>query len=251
MYHGVGDHPAARGELRYTVAEAGLRRHAEVLATEAHVLGLDALLRGDGGPSSVVLTFDDGEHTVHTLGLPVLRDAGLVATIYVTTGWIGTAGYLDADQLRDLRDAGWTIGAHGVTHRYLSDLSDAELEREVYEPRETLERILGEAPRHMSLPGGRADRRVVRAVRQAGYASLGLSVIGRCAHPPRDPLALPRVMVLRGHDHAHIRRLATGDRRLLLKMRARQDALDRVKSLLGNSTYDALRGRALDLLGRR
>jgi len=250
MYHGLGDKPAGRGEPRYTLSERAFRRHVQVLAGEAP-LGLDAMLQGRGGRRGVVITFDDGEATVHSEGLPVLRAAGLTATVYVTTGWIGQEGYLSASQLLALRDAGWTIGAHGVTHRYLSDLSDADLEREVREPIETLERLLGERPRHMSLPGGRVNRRVVAQVKRAGYASLALSRVGRNADPPADRFALARVTVLRDHDPAHVRRLVAGDRRTYLKLRARQVFLGRARSLLGNRGYDLLRGKALDLARRR
>ncbi len=63
-----------------------LRRHYRV-RDALDVLGRDA---GDVAGPSVVVTFDDGYADNHDHALPVLAAAGLPATIYVTTGWIGT-----------------------------------------------------------------------------------------------------------------------------------------------------------------
>lgn len=246
MYHGVGDRPAARGELRYTVAEQHFSAQAAWLARHRRVIDLDALLQGRGRPGDVVITFDDGEQSVAELGLPLLRRHGLSATVYVTTGWIGRPGYLSADELRELHRAGWTIGGHGVTHRYLSDLSDAELRGELFESRQQLAEVLGEEPAHMSLPGGRADPRVVREVERAGWRSLGLSLVGLNPRHP-DPYALRRTMVLRSFPRATFEALAGGQRRAHARLRLRQLALDSAKRALGNGGYDRLRAT---LLGR-
>ncbi len=243
MYHGVGDDVTHGGELRYTVSEEAFRGQVASLASQQRVIGYADLLEGRGGPGSVVLTFDDGERSVATRALPVLREAGMTAAVFVTTAWIGSEGYMTPDELRELAAAGWIVGTHGVTHRYLSDLDDASLHDELIQSRDALTLILGQPPRHMSLPGGRADARVTRAARGAGYRSLSTSLLGRVPGRP-DPFAVPRLMVLRHHDDALFRRLAAGDQRLLLKLRLRQGMLDGAKRVMGNRGYDLLRGIA-------
>ena len=249
MYHGVGDSVSRGGELRYTVSEESFSRQVAILAAERRVISYPDLLAGRGGVGAAVVTFDDGEKSVITHALPVMRQAGLSGTVFMTTGWIGSEGYLDPEDLRALEQEGWTVGTHGVTHRYLSDLDDPSINDELVQSRDALTLILGHAPRHMSLPGGRADARVARAVRQAGYQSQATSVMGRADTPP-NPFAVPRMMVLRHHGDDLFRLLAAGDQALLLKLRLRQGILDGAKRVMGNRGYDLLRGVAIRVLGR-
>jgi peptidoglycan/xylan/chitin deacetylase (PgdA/CDA1 family) len=249
MYHGVGDEPAAHAELRYTVSEPTFRAHLDTLAARP-VVSLERLLYGRAPDGAVVLSFDDGERSVATRVAPLLRERSLPAVLFVTTGWIGEPGYCDERDLRQLAEAGWELGAHGVTHCFLSELPDSALARELGEARERLRQILGRPPRYVSLPGGRGDARVRQAARAAGYLALCTSVIGRNGSPPSDPFAVRRVMVQRGQRASWVSRLAAGDRRLLLELRARQELFDGAKQLLGNERYVALRAAAAKWLRR-
>lgn len=240
MYHGVGDQPTHSSELRYTVGPAEFARQMRLLAHSGRAVDYPRLVRGAAPAGSVAVTFDDGERSVATAALPVMRELGLRGTLFVTSGWIGSEGYVDAEDLRELSREGWTVGAHGATHRYLSDLARAELERELREPRQVLERILGRAPEHMSLPGGRADRRVVRAVKRAGYASLGTSRVGQ-NRPGGDPFGIRRVMIQRQFGPQLFRGIVEGRRQVYLRLQARQWLLDSAKRALGNRAYDLLR----------
>ncbi len=81
--------------------------------------------------ASVCITFDDGCETDLIAAAPVLREFGFRATFYLTAGFLGTPGYQGGDQVRELDALGFEIGCHSMTHPYLSDLSDAELGREI------------------------------------------------------------------------------------------------------------------------
>lgn len=248
MYHGVGDETAPHAELRYTVSVLSFRQQMQALSGHP-VVTLSELLARRAPAGAVVLTFDDGEQSVATRALPLLASHGFKGVLFVTTGWIGTPGYCSEEELRRLARAGWEIGAHGVSHRFLTELDDRELRSELGESRGRLADILGEPPQHLALPGGRGDRRVVEAARAAGYLSVSTSRAGRNSDPP-DPWAVRRVMVQRGHRAAWLARLAAGDRRLLVEIRVRQELLDHAKRLLGERRYQALRAAASRLLPR-
>ncbi len=64
-----------------------LRRHYTVLPMDE---ALDALREGRLPERAAVITFDDGYLNNRTLAWPVLREAGLPCTIYLTTGLLGT-----------------------------------------------------------------------------------------------------------------------------------------------------------------
>jgi hypothetical protein len=63
---------------------------------------------------SVCITFDDGCETDLIAAAPVLREFGLNATFYLTAGFVGTPGYLNAGQVRDLDSQGFQIGCHSI-----------------------------------------------------------------------------------------------------------------------------------------
>ncbi|HEX8784948.1 MAG TPA: polysaccharide deacetylase family protein [Telluria sp.] len=106
---------------------AAFRWQMKVLADCFHVMplheALDALAHGRMPPRAVCITFDDGYRSTHDLALPVLREFGFPATVFITTGYIDAGSMwndrileslraLDAEQL-DLSDAG--LGSYAVS----------------------------------------------------------------------------------------------------------------------------------------
>ncbi|WP_379677699.1 polysaccharide deacetylase family protein [Massilia consociata] len=72
---------------------ATFRWQMELLARCFNVLPLHeavaAVAAGTVPPRAVCITFDDGYRSVHDLALPVLREFGLPATVFVTSGYVG------------------------------------------------------------------------------------------------------------------------------------------------------------------
>lgn len=69
------------------------RWQMELLAECFHVMPLadavQALRDGDMPPRTVCITFDDGYRSTYDLALPVLREFGLPATVFVASGFLG------------------------------------------------------------------------------------------------------------------------------------------------------------------
>lgn len=126
-------------------------------------------------PGRVLITFDDGNLSDLAIGLPLLRDRGLRAHFFVLTGRIGQAGSLDVDDIRELQAAGMGIGSHGIDHRNWTRLDDAALETELVQSRRTLECLCGGEICEAAVPFGAYDRRVLRALRAAGYRRIHTS----------------------------------------------------------------------------
>ena len=77
----------------------------------------------------ISFTFDDGLASAYTQAAPTLAKYGFTGVDYVTSGCIGstntcpadpTATYMNWAQVTALKNAGWEIGAHAVTHPLLA-----------------------------------------------------------------------------------------------------------------------------------
>ncbi len=191
---------------------------------------------------SVCITFDDGCETDLIAAAPVLREMNFGATFYLTAGFLGTSGYLTPDQVRQLDALGFQIGCHSMTHPYLSDVSDAELGREIVDAKLHIEQILGHTIEHFSCPGGRYDQRTLETARRAGFRTVANSRF-RANSPGANAYELARVAMKR--DLSLEGFAATCQSRGLWKERLKDGARDSVRKALGNRMYDRLRAAAL------
>ncbi|HUI80262.1 MAG TPA: polysaccharide deacetylase family protein [Bryobacteraceae bacterium] len=128
---------------------------------------------GSEGERRLLLTFDDGGVSAIEHAAGILAEFNWPGHFFVTTGRIGTAGFLDEQQVRVLRRAGHAIGSHSSTHPLrMAALSAAQLDREWSESVARLEDILGEPVAMASIPGGYYSRAVASAAAQAGVRLL-------------------------------------------------------------------------------
>lgn len=90
----------------------------------------------------LVLTFDDGLD-VHESYAAIGERYNAHFTFYVPTRIIGKQGHLTEDELRTISNAGHEIGAHGVTHRSMIDLTAVDVEEEGVHAQAILQKITG------------------------------------------------------------------------------------------------------------
>lgn len=148
-----------------------------------------------------VLTFDDGYMDVSTLAAPYLIQAGLPFTVYVTTGYLNTDGYLSTDALFALsQNPLVNVGSHLVTHPMTRFLSRNEVLYEMTESKRLLERVTGKPVSDLAFPFGSAyacSQRDVRLAKRAGYDSAALTTptVYDPSRPGRN-YSLPRLNML-------------------------------------------------------
>ena len=191
---------------------------------------------------SIALTFDDGCETDLVSAAPILKKFDFGATFYIVTGSVGKRGYLSLSQLRELRESGFEIGCHSMTHPYLSDLDEAGLQREIAEAKTQLEQMLGCPVEHFSCPGGRSDPRAVQVARSAGFRTVATS-LPRANTPATDRFGLGRVAMKRGLNLDDFKNLCQG--RSLWAMGLSGSLRDGAKRMLGNAAYDRVRALLL------
>jgi len=191
---------------------------------------------------SVCITFDDGCETDLIAAAPLLREFGFHATFYVTAGFLDTPGYLSTQQLHELNSQDFEIGCHSMTHPYLSDLSDSELEREIGDAKNKIEQALSHSIEHFSCPGGRYNQRVLVRAKQAGFKSVANSD-SHANTASSSVYQLGRIAMLRSMTVAQF--AATCQGRGLWKKRLQHQTSRIVQRTLGNRTYDQLRATLL------
>jgi len=247
MYHGLHADPEdVAYDPRYSVHPAAFARQMDRLAATTTARRPVLAPSPDAGGVQAVVSFDDGDATNATVALPVLQALDLTAIFFITSGWLGRPGMLSPAQVRALSAAGMIIGSHGLSHRFLNSLADAELEHELQTSRLELSRLTGQPVDVLSLPGGRWDARVMVAAARAGYRW----VFGSRPHlnARLQPCAgqdapLGRVVVDRGLDDRVFAELLAWRGGALRRIRARHALLTLPKRILGDTRYDRLRQR--------
>lgn len=203
MFHAL-DHDNAPASFAPASFERALKKWR---AAGWRAISLDDAVRHvrDAAPfpaRSFVLTFDDGYASVYRVAFPLLRQHNMTATVFVAPGEKNARGstalptlyereMLRWHEIREMRAYGITFGAHSLTHRDLTRLDNATLDRELRAPQALLADALGEPVPLFAYPFGKYDARV-RALTAQHYAAavsdhLGLTTLRS------DTYALERV----------------------------------------------------------
>lgn len=121
-------------------------------------------------PKPVLLTFDDGHHTHYDTVLPALKRHDMVGTFFIMTVVLGNPGWVTRDQVREMRDAGMSIGSHTWDHQSVKDLKTAkDFKTQFTDPRKELEQITGKPVTTLAYPFGIWTPKVFPQLGKAGY----------------------------------------------------------------------------------
>ncbi|WP_432096539.1 polysaccharide deacetylase family protein [Streptomyces sp. bgisy100] len=211
MYHSVTR--CTEDPYRVTVAPDRLRRQLRWLKNRGlRGVGIAELLReraAGRGSRLVGLTFDDGYADFTENAVPLLREHGFTATVFVLPGRLGGDNAWDPlgprkpllteEGVRNAAIAGMEIGSHGLRHVSLPDADEATLLAETAHSRKLLREITDRPVEGYCYAYGDVDARAVGAVRGAGYSYA-------CAIDPgplTGPYALPRIHI--GNDDTALR----------------------------------------------
>ena len=110
----------------------------------------------------VVLTFDDARRSVFTMANPFMKRYNFTGTVFVVPSWVGKEGYMSWDELRALKENGWSIGNHTLNHVNLTTVSEFS---EIHDAHQILTEKLGK-PEHFAYPYGAYNEQVVQFVRR-------------------------------------------------------------------------------------
>ena len=245
MYHALEDtdHPAGAkdtGEQRYVLQTEQFGEQMSYLYRNGYrTYSLEELSEMETWPEkAVVLTFDDGHVSNYNLALSILQQYGFKAHFFITTGWIGTPYYLSLMQIKALHYAGMEIGSHGVTHRFLTNLTATAAEQELLDSMKCLASILEQPVTSFSAPGGRLSRVVADIARKNSYQII-------CNSEPillkksRD--VVPRIALTKNCSMQTFAKTISADTAYFKKQQTKNVFLSVAKKILGNDRYIAIR----------
>jgi O-antigen/teichoic acid export membrane protein/peptidoglycan/xylan/chitin deacetylase (PgdA/CDA1 family) len=205
FYHRVTDE---RDEL--AVRPARFRTQMEFLAGQGYrvvdvVTAAELLAGGEVPERTVALSFDDGFCDVAENAMPVLRELGFHATVFVSPDVVsGAASFdwyreqppvLDWEEIVELDRAGTLrFEAHTLTHPHLPKIAEVDARREIAESRRVLAERLGRDVTVFCYPAGLFGARERTLVVEAGYRA-AVSCEPGINRPGGDPFSLRRVQI--------------------------------------------------------
>lgn len=160
---------------RYKLSRTEFAAHLEAVAAAARRPPVTSPTSAVNGTGEIpwILSFDDGGSTALSRIAGALEDRSWRGLFFITTGRIGTPGFLDAGQIRELHDRGHVIGAHSENHPPRMSALEPDLIREEWRRScSTLATLLNTPVEIASVPGGYYSRGVAEAAAQVGIRAL-------------------------------------------------------------------------------
>ncbi len=179
----------------------------EFVALGYRFVSLDDILGGIvTGKNNILITIDDGNHSVKQAYAEVFAPRSIKPTLFVYPGVIGRSKFaLTRASLRALSDAGCDIAAHGYYHEYLTHkafaANPAKCRVEIERPVAVLSGISGKPVRVFGYPFGLCSAEAERLLSEQGYewgftAGNFLAPVD-FSSPALDHFAVPRTIVYR------------------------------------------------------
>jgi peptidoglycan/xylan/chitin deacetylase (PgdA/CDA1 family) len=163
---------------------------------------------------TVVLSIDDGYHSVYTNIYPLLKRYRMPATLALIGGCVGsgrpsyrpTERFLNRSEIKEMTDScGIEIASHTMTHAWLTRIDSAAAWHEINYSKSYLESLFGVPVETFVYPYGDMNERVRRLVVSAGYR------MARAVRPGtpdfgRDPFRIPEVELRKDRKLASVLR---------------------------------------------
>jgi peptidoglycan/xylan/chitin deacetylase (PgdA/CDA1 family) len=244
-YHALFDNSsnATSHDKIYSIDTATFRSHLELFKRlNLNIITPDELgLSKPKGGLSVCLTFDDGHKSDHDIVAPLLDEFNYKAAFFPTL-----SNFLKDNErwqeYRKLAEKGHVIGAHGVTHKYLSNLEAKDQFYELNFPKTFIQEKTGISPRYLALPGGKYNRKTIQLAHECGYKSVLTTKFG-LVNQNDCPYLIKRWSLKRNTSIQLLEKVLKKEKFSHKKIKLEKSVKRTVSFLLGNKLTDKINYR--------
>lgn len=232
MYHDIIGHESMESGFQNKTA---LKYKVSAKAFEEQVKQVRNYLDTKKMPdSAVTFTFDDGGESFFTNAAPILEKYGFRGMFFISTGYIGNKGFLDAEQIRELSKRGHKIGSHSHSHpERMTVLSEKEIQDEWSISQMMLSEVLGFKPIIASIPNGYSSPLVIKSMISSDICEIYTSSPTSKVSKKKNYTLIGRYAVTSEMTTDEVLSIVTSPYKRF-KIGCRQQILDLAKRLLGN-----------------
>jgi peptidoglycan/xylan/chitin deacetylase (PgdA/CDA1 family) len=171
MYHHIQDvaNNANSTEKNLSLSPAKFKEEIKYLSNSGYKTATMAELFNDVPEQRVVLTFDDGYKDLITNAFPTLKEYGFRGVAFIIVDDVGKPGYITWDDLKNLKNQGWEIGSHSLTHPDLEVSSNDTAKKQIIDSKKILEDKLGITIEFFCYPAGKYNPDTISILKAAGY----------------------------------------------------------------------------------
>lgn len=195
MYHSISDlNPKSSLFVSPKSFEAQVNY---LIKNNYNFIDFEDLARGYIPKNPILLTFDDGYEDFYINAYPILKKNNLKATVFIITGNIGKQGYLNVQEIKKMN---WLISfqSHTVSHVDLRLLNYTQLEQELKNSKETLEKSVDNKVIAISYPSGAYNPKVIQMSEE--YYKYAVTTKPGTYIIENNKLTMPRIRVSRNED---------------------------------------------------
>jgi peptidoglycan/xylan/chitin deacetylase (PgdA/CDA1 family) len=209
-YHSVGP----EGPRFLTVSQSLFERHLATLCDRGLRSGdlsaLASIAAGERTQPTVFLTFDDGFRDNYETVFPLLRERGMRAFVFVLPPLVDSGAQfawpevaedsirfpssmrsVTWSMLEEMKDGGFEVGSHTLTHPHLPQLAGERLRQELWESRVRIRDKLGSCDT-LAYPFGHWNPDVAAAAADCGYR-FAFTLPTVAGQRSATPLSIPRL----------------------------------------------------------
>ena len=210
-YHSIGHHPDWPQGM--VIAPATFEKHLQYMQAQGYQMVTVAELAerlSSGKPMDkyIALSFDDGYTDNYTQAFPLLKKYGAKGTFAIINSKIGGNIYMNAQQIKEMQQAGMEIASHTYSHNRLEDIDPIYLDWEIGTSKYDLEkRILPkeEKVKTLAYPCGSYNERSIAKLKQFGYvaALTGNEYLNTPEHFKEHPMEMCRLIIMDDGKNAY------------------------------------------------
>ena len=161
----------------YIVPPAAFAAQMRMLADNGyHTISPDQLysylISGTRLPEKpILLSFDDTDLDQYTVAFPEMKKYGFKGVFFIMTVSLGRPHYMSRDQVRELSDAGNTIGSHTWDHHNVKKYEGNDWVIQLDKPTRQLEQITGKNIRYFAYPFGLWNEAAFPELKKRGFVA--------------------------------------------------------------------------------